>query len=357
VPQVLKRLDRETGDHASTPRRSRGGRLLRWAERLLVMAGAAMLMWCAVLVSDTIIAQRMARHALEAASIAAKSVLPPATGAAKDVAPRDPAVHTGSAIAALSIPRVHLSAVVLHGSDAQTLRRGPGHLENTAFPGQSGNVVIAGHRDSFFWPLRNIKLGDDIFLDTPDGQFQYRVMSVRVVNPHDVSVLTPTNEATLTLITCYPFWVVGNAPDRFVVRAAAVVYGAAAPVALEPAPLHGAPVVDEPAASESVVLGTDVVHDDESLVRLAVERFRLTYNARLVSRNDVRPGGPLRFQACDIAVTDDRATATCTPAVGPRPDDEPAVDMFMLERIDAGWAIRSIVLNQAFQLAPALDGS
>ncbi|MBI4266611.1 MAG: class D sortase [Acidobacteria bacterium] len=117
---------------------------------------------------------------------------------------------------------MQLSAVVLHGSDAQTLRRAPGHLENTALPGESGNVVIAGHRDSFFWPLRNVQLGDDIFLETADRRFHYRVTSVRVVSPRDVHVLAPTDTPMLTLITCYPFWVFGNAPDRFVVRAAAV---------------------------------------------------------------------------------------------------------------------------------------
>jgi sortase A len=203
-----------------------------WAERLLVMCGVATLVWCAAFVTDAVIAQRGARGSLEAASIAERPLLPPDMGVAREVAPRD-----GSAIAALSIPRVELSAVVLQGSDAQTLRRGPGHLENTAFPGDSGNVVIAGHRDTFFWPLRNIRRGDDIFLDTPVGQFHYRVTSLHVVNPHDVSVLAPTNEATLTLITCYPFWVLGNAPDRFIVRAAAVVDGAAA-VASAQAPAH-----------------------------------------------------------------------------------------------------------------------
>jgi sortase A len=174
-------------DHQERRSDSRGVRLLLWAERLLIIAGAATLIWCAVLVIDAVIAQRIARSSLEAAAIAERPVLPPVLAPAPEVPPRDPAISRGSAIAALSIPRVDLSAVVLHGSDAQTLRRGPGHLENTALPGESGNMVIAGHRDSFFWPLRNIQFGDDIFLDTPEGQFHYRVTSMRVVNSHDVT--------------------------------------------------------------------------------------------------------------------------------------------------------------------------
>lgn len=334
-------------DHQERRSGSRGARVLLWAERLLVIVGAATLIWCAVLVSDAVIAQRIARSSLEAAAVAERPVLPPALAPTTELPPRDPAVSRGSAIAALSIPRVHLSAVVLHGSDSQTLRRGPGHLENTALPGESGNVVIAGHRDSFFWPLRNIQRGDDIFLDTPDGQFHYRVTSLRVVNPHDVSVLAPTNEATLTLITCYPFWVLGNAPDRFVVRAAAVVDGAASPFAREPTPPYesvSTPLVGEPAAHESVVPVSVAVHDDESLVRQAVERFRLTYNARLMSRNEVDSGGPLRFETCEVVVTDDRATAICE-ASGQSLFDPPHARTFTLERAVGGWAIKSIVLK------------
>lgn len=210
-------------DHQDRRSGSRGGWWLRWAERLFVVAGATVLIWCAVSVIDAHMSQRVARRSLEMASITVPPVLEPARDETIAVPRRDSTIRTGTAIAALSIPRVHLSAVVLHGSDAQTLRRGPGHLEHTALPGDSGNVVIAGHRDSFFRPLRNIQPGDDIFLETPERRFHYRVTSLRVVTPHDLSVLEPTDDATLTLITCYPFWVLGNAPDRFVVRATRVV--------------------------------------------------------------------------------------------------------------------------------------
>jgi LPXTG-site transpeptidase (sortase) family protein len=254
-------------------------------------------------------------------------------------------VRKGSAIAALSIPRVHLSSVVLHGSDSQTLRRGPGHLENTALPGESGNVVIAGHRDSFFRPLRYIELGDDIFLDMPGGRFHYHVTSLLVVNPHDLSVLEQTDDATLTLITCYPFWVLGNAPDRFVVRATRVADPIA--VAFEPRtpspPEWGrAPVVEATAASESSPPVTSTAYDDETLVRHAIERFRLTYNARLVSHNDARPGGLLAFQPCDIAIAGDQAAATCKAASQSSDAREPHAWSVTLKRADGGWAISSI---------------
>lgn len=204
----------------------------RWAARLCVIAGAALLTWSAVVVIDGRMSQRAARQSLETASVVSRAdprapasapALAPAADEAIDTPRPAPAVYTGSAIGALSIPRVHLSAVVLQGSDARTLRHGPGHLEHTALPGETGNVVIAGHRDSFFRPLRNIQVGDDIFVDTPEGRFHYEVSSLRVVNAHEVSVIEQTVAATLTLITCYPFWVLGHAPDRFVVRAMRVV--------------------------------------------------------------------------------------------------------------------------------------
>jgi sortase A len=89
-------------------------------------------------------------------------------------------------------------------------------------PGELGNVGLAGHRDSFFRPLRHIRPGDMIALHTPNGPFQYRVESTRVVSPANVEVLAPADKPELTLITCFPFNYVGPAPHRFVVRAVQV---------------------------------------------------------------------------------------------------------------------------------------
>ena len=325
---------------------SRGLCLLRWAERLFVIAGAAMLVWSALLVTDARIAQRIARRSLEVASHSDTSPDSRGPNAPTGAPLHAPTVLRASAIANLSIPRVHLSAVVLHGSDDRTLRRGPGHLENTALPGESGNAVIAGHRDSFFRPLRNVQRGDDIFVDTPQGRFHYRVTSLDVVNAHDLSVLEPADTAVLTLITCYPFWVLGHAPDRFVVRAARVVDSTVPAFAMHETPRPDqvrAPLAQGTAAEEVVVPETHAVRDDQALVRDAIERFRVRYNARLISHNDSRAGGPVRFQTCDVStIDDDQAAATCETSARSSDDREPSVLTFTLERVPDGWTIRSI---------------
>jgi hypothetical protein len=205
--------------------------------------------------------------------------------------------------------------------------------------------VIAGHRDSFFWPLRNVQLGDDIFLDTPQGRFHYRVASLRVMKSHDVSVLEPTSNAMLTLITCYPFWVLGHAPDRFVVRAARVMDSTTAAFAMKtPVEVVSEPVVERPAAaSEPVAPKARTVGDDEAVVKQAIERFRLTYNARLVRQAEA--AGPLKFQTCDVITDGDRASATCDAFSQPADDLESYVWTFTLGRADGEWAIKSIASN------------
>jgi len=125
----------------------------------------------------------------------------------------------GEPIARIEIPRIGLNTLVLEGDDTRTLRLGAGHIPGTSFPGEAGNVAIAGHRDTFFRHLRNIEKNDTITLRTPAGSYNYRVEALRVVTPNDVGVLGPTPDNILTLITCYPFHFVGPAPDRFIVRA------------------------------------------------------------------------------------------------------------------------------------------
>jgi LPXTG-site transpeptidase (sortase) family protein len=220
-------------------------------------------------------------------------------------------------------------------------------VEDTAFPGQTGNVVIAGHRDSFFRRLRDVTFGDDVFVDTSEGHFHYRVTSTHVVNAQDLSVLAQTGNAALTLITCYPFWVLGPAPDRFIVRAKLVAdtrfaaLSVSQPASYEPAVAGAASVID---GNELAAAGTRVVHDDTTLVRQVIERFRVTYNARLVSHHDLRPDGLLELRACDVAVGDDgRAVATCTAGSPSGPADRAGQWTIGLERTDQGWAIKTIV--------------
>ena len=120
----------------------------------------------------------------------------------------------------IEIPRLGVSTIVRAGSDARTLQLAVGHLPGTALPGETGNVGLAGHRDTFFRRLADIRADDEIRVVTPDGTFRYRVQRTNVVEPDDVWVLDPTGHPALTLVTCYPFSYVGSAPQRFIVRAA-----------------------------------------------------------------------------------------------------------------------------------------
>jgi sortase A len=129
------------------------------------------------------------------------------------------AVIEGGSIGEISIPRLGLTAMIAQGDSAAVLQRAVGHLAGTALPGESGNVVLAGHRDTFFRPLKQVRVGDVISLKTMGGDFEYLVESTAVVPPSAVDVLRPTRAPTLTLITCFPFAYVGAAPDRFIVRA------------------------------------------------------------------------------------------------------------------------------------------
>jgi sortase A len=123
-------------------------------------------------------------------------------------------------LAVLRIPRIRIEVPVLEGTDEVTLNRAVGHIDETAVPGADGNAGIAGHRDGFFRGLKDIKAGDVIELETLHRHKQiYRVERTWIVDPEDVSVLDATPVRSLTLVTCYPFYFIGSAPQRFIVRA------------------------------------------------------------------------------------------------------------------------------------------
>jgi len=125
-------------------------------------------------------------------------------------------------LAVLRVPKIHLEAPVLDGTDDLTLNRGLGHIVSTAKPGEIGNLGIAGHRDGFFRGLKDVGVGDRLDLFLPSRTETYVVDSIEIVDPSNVSVLRPTTEPSLTLVTCYPFYFIGSAPQRYIVHASLV---------------------------------------------------------------------------------------------------------------------------------------
>ncbi|MFA6957180.1 MAG: class D sortase [Thermoanaerobaculia bacterium] len=119
----------------------------------------------------------------------------------------------------IEIPRIGVKAIVREGVDDATLALAVGHMTGTARAGERGNVVLAGHRDTFFRGLRDIRMNDRIRLDVPTESFEYRVVALDIVAPEDTGVLGSNGGHDLTLVTCYPFNFIGSAPNRFIVRA------------------------------------------------------------------------------------------------------------------------------------------
>lgn len=121
-------------------------------------------------------------------------------------------------IGTLEIPRIDLSVLVVDGDNDESLSIGAGHVPGTALPGARGNSAIAGHRDTAFRALRNVRIGDHVRIENA-RTYDYVVTSIKIVDPDDIGVLRNTHAAMLTMITCYPFRYIGAAPKRYVVRA------------------------------------------------------------------------------------------------------------------------------------------
>jgi sortase A len=135
------------------------------------------------------------------------------------VIPPKTAAKEGDLLGRIEIPRLGLKVVILEGTTPRTLRLGVGHIGGTALLGEPGNIGIAGHRDTFFRDLKDIRTSDQIQIQTATGLSRYEVDSVLIVNPHDIGVLAPSAESAITLVTCYPFHYIGSAPERFIVHA------------------------------------------------------------------------------------------------------------------------------------------
>jgi sortase A len=125
----------------------------------------------------------------------------------------------GEVLTKLSIPRIGLRAVVIEGTSSRSLLLGPGHMTGSANPGSNGNSVIAGHRDTFFRNLHELKTGDAIYFLRSGKRFHYTVTGKKVVQANDISVLRAVRGSQLTLITCYPTHFIGPAPQRLIIVA------------------------------------------------------------------------------------------------------------------------------------------
>jgi sortase A len=186
---------------------------LKWLGRVLVAIGCVCLAAAGINLVQAASFQRTADEILE------RQLMAPAPPEVSDKEVASPPAVFDGLVGRLEIPRLRVSVMVMQGDDAATLARAVGHLRDTALPWEVGNTVMAGHRDTFLRPLRNIREGDAIRMTTARGTFDYRVTSTKVVAPDDLSVLAPTATPSLTLVTCYPFAHIGPAPQRFIVHA------------------------------------------------------------------------------------------------------------------------------------------
>jgi sortase A len=132
-------------------------------------------------------------------------------------------LHEGDVVGKLEVPRIGLSVIVLQGIEESTLALGAGHVPGTPLPAVAGNVVIAAHRDTFFRKLNGIMPGDEIRLSIGTRRYAYVVDAMEIVDPQNPQIMQSRAYSELTLITCYPFYYVGSAPKRFIVRALPVV--------------------------------------------------------------------------------------------------------------------------------------
>jgi sortase A len=207
-----------------TPRGVRS--LVRPAEGLLWTIAAGLLGWCVF----AYVGARLHRQSdertlaeLRKKDLATESPWPRAEvqgtekRSVRGVPPAERRAVDPGLIGRIEIPRLGLTAIVREGTDWRTLERAVGHVPGTALPGQDGNVCLAAHRDTYFRPLRGVRKNDTIRITTPNATFEYTVQGISVVDPDAVEVLASTGDASLTLVTCYPFGYVGPAPRRFIV--------------------------------------------------------------------------------------------------------------------------------------------
>jgi sortase A len=183
---------------------------LTWVGNALIFGGVALSARYGWTVHERSIAQRRAKEWLIGATAVHRTA---------STTPMPTPMRRGDVIGELEIPRLQVSVMVLEGDDAGILSEGAGHIPGTALESRHGNIGIAAHRDTYFRPLRLVHANDVIALKTPAGTSIYAVTETKIVRPSDISVLARAPGRDLTLVTCYPFYYVGNAPQRFIVHA------------------------------------------------------------------------------------------------------------------------------------------
>src|SRR4051812_8368354 len=196
-----------------------------WVRRFFYLAGITLLGYVSFALADAHVYQAYENWRLNqtisgrsSSKPSAQSQVQPTLLMAVSNEPRK-TVTSGAMLGRLEIKRIGVSVIIAEGVDGKTLRRAVGHIPGTALPGEPGNIGIAGHRDTYFRALSEVRENDEITLTTADGAYSYRVDSVKIVAPDDTGVLNDSGLPVLTLVTCYPFYFVGPAPKRFIVRA------------------------------------------------------------------------------------------------------------------------------------------
>lgn len=189
---------------------------LRGVERFTFALGACLLAWPVFVAAESAMAQWSGERELAKAAQAPRETI--VQRKASNPSSR-PGPKTGAVLGKFQIPRLKLSYVLLEGTDNRTLDKSIGHVEGTALIGETGNIGIAGHRNTHFRKLEWIRRGDEMIVSSPAGEYRYLVEWVRLFTPDDVEVLDREHGPAVTLVTCFPFEYVGAAPLRFIVRA------------------------------------------------------------------------------------------------------------------------------------------
>lgn len=126
----------------------------------------------------------------------------------------------GETIGVLRIPRIKSELAIVEGTDPNDLEKGVGHYKGSFYPGENGQIVLSGHRDTVFRHLGELKIGDFFNVEMPYGKFTYEIFKTKIVDANDTSIITLQNrEEELIVTTCYPFRYVGNAPKRYILYA------------------------------------------------------------------------------------------------------------------------------------------